>query len=132
VRTPSTTSTTLPPEPGCGREVAFAPLRCRLDDLTTTIDGASALASMRARLDKHLLKARRMLDKAEARCRVAKRGPAKRSLRTVRKRLKLVGRVLVAKPVRRTAPPDVTDPIARTAAGLGTDVRALATSIDCR
>jgi hypothetical protein len=87
---------------------------------------------MREKLDRHLAKARRMFDRADQRCQLAKRGPAKRNLRLVRKRLKMVGKALVGKPVRRTVPTDVTDPIARTAATLGIDVRTLATSILCR
>ena len=131
LRRASTTSTTLVSEPGCSREVAFVPLRCRLVDLTTTIGVAPELTPMRPKLGKHLAKARRLLDKAEARCQLTKRGPAKRSLRMVRKQLKVVGKALLGKPVRRTVPPAVTDPLARTTAALGTDVRTLATSMVC-
>jgi hypothetical protein len=135
----STTSTTLAacagsgcPSSGCGDEVAFAPLRCRLVGLTTTIDHAAELAVMRSHLDRHLGKARLHFDRAEARCGLAKRGPAKRSLRNVRRRLVKIGKMLQPKSVRNAVPPNVADPIAGTAAALGIDVRALAAALACR
>ena len=131
VRPGSTTSTTLP-DTGCGIEVAFTPLRCRLTGLVTTIGDTPDLNPMRAKLAKHLAKAQRLFDKAEARCQVAKRKPAKRSLRMARRRLVKVGKMLLAKPARRTVPPGVTDPIARTATTLGTDLRTLASAIACK
>jgi hypothetical protein len=87
---------------------------------------------MRADLDRHLGKARSLFDKAEERCESAKRGPAKRSLRGVRRRLGRVGKALRKSLVRRTISSAVTDPITRSAAALATDVRTLSTSLGCR
>jgi hypothetical protein len=117
---------------GCGNEVAFAPLRCRLGELTATIDTTTELAAMRADLDRHLVKARTSFDEAEDRCESAKRGPAKRSLRGVRRRLGRVGKTLRKSLARRTISSGVTDPIARSTAALAADVRTLSTSLGCR
>jgi hypothetical protein len=111
--------------------VAFEPLRCRLVHLTTTVDAAPELAAMRAKLDKHLGKARGLLDKADARCRLAKKGPAKKSLRMTKKRLAMLGKVLHAKP-SRSVPAGVTEPIMRSASSLGADVLRLSSTLVCR
>ncbi len=135
---PSTTTTTQPPcvgvdcpDAGCGTQVAFAPLRCRLAGLTATIDDTTELAPMRAHLDRHLGRARTLLDKAEARCGLAKRAPAKRGLRGVRRRLGKVGRMLQMKLVRRTVPTTVTDPLVRRTSALAGDVRTLSAGLVC-
>jgi len=83
-------------------------------------------------MERHLAKAMALFDKAQSRCQLAKRGPAKRSLRLVRKRLVKVGKALRSKLARKTLPPTVTDPIGHEASALGLDVRALATTISCR
>jgi len=87
---------------------------------------------VRAELDRHLGKARTLLDKAEVRCDGAKRGPAKRSLRQMRRRLARIGRTLQRGLVRRTVSSAVTDPIARRAAALAADVRILSAGLGCR
>jgi hypothetical protein len=87
---------------------------------------------MRDHMERHLAKAMVLFDKAESRCRLAKRGPAKRSLRLVRQRLVKVGKALRSKLARKTLPPTVTDPIRTETSTLGLDVRALATTISCR
>jgi hypothetical protein len=87
---------------------------------------------MRSDLDRHLGKAKGLLDKAEARCESAKRGPAKRSLRLVRRRLAKIGKALERSLARRTISSAVTAPIARSAAALATDVRALSSTLGCR
>ena len=86
---------------------------------------------MRSHLDRHLGKARLHFDKAEARCGLAKSGPAKRSLRNVRRRLVKIGKMLRPKSTRVAVPPGIADPIANTAAALGFDVRALAAALAC-
>ena len=87
---------------------------------------------MRPHLDRRLGKARRHFDKAEARCGLTKRGPAKRSLQQVRRRLVKVGKMLQPKSARAAIPAGIADPIARSATALGVDVRALASALACR
>src|SRR5262249_14169369 len=126
----SSTTTTLPactgtdcPDEGCGTQVAFAPLRCRLDALTGTVHDTSALAPMRDHLTRQLVKTRLLFDRAEVRCSAARRAPAARKLRGVRRRLMRLGKQLQSKLVRRTVPASVTAPIAARASALGADVR---------
>jgi len=87
---------------------------------------------MRDHMERHLAKAMVLFDKAASRCQLAKRGPAKRSLRLVRQRLVKVGKALRSKLARKTLPPTVTDPIRTETSTLGLDVRALATTISYR
>jgi hypothetical protein len=103
-----------------------------LNGLATEVDDTPALAPMRDHMERHLAKAMALFDKAQSRCQLAKRRPAKRSLRLVRQRLVKVGKALRSKLARKTLPPTVTDPIGREASALGLDVRALATTISCR
>jgi hypothetical protein len=116
----------------CGSDVAFGSLRCRLSELVTAVDTTAELAPMRGDLDRHLGKARSLFDKAEARCQVAKRGPAKRNLRLVRRRLGKVGKTLRRSLSQRAISSAVTDPIARSAAAIAADVRILSSGLGCR
>jgi len=50
----------------------------------------------------------------------------------VRRRLLKIGKMLQPKSARHAVPPGVADPIARSAAALGIDVRALAVALACR
>jgi len=106
--------------------VEFASLRCRLGALTTRIGGVGELDPMRVRLDRNLGKARHLLDVAGASCDVAKRGPAKRRLRMMRRRL-----VRVAKTLRKGGAPTITAPIVQTTQALATDTRAFAAVLSC-
>jgi hypothetical protein len=90
------------------------------------IDAASELASMRQRLDRHLGKARTALDGAGTACGLEKRGPAKRRLRAVRKRLRRL-----AKTLRHGDPPAVTVPLVERAQALAAEARALGISLTC-
>jgi len=94
------------------------------------VDATPALAVMRPTLDRHLGKARGLFDKADARCHLAKKGPAKKSLRMTKKRLRMVGKALHGKPAR-SLPAGVTDPIMRRATALGVDVLTLSNTIVC-
>jgi hypothetical protein len=87
---------------------------------------------MRPGLDRHLGRAQTLFDEAEDRCARAKRGPAKRSLRLVRRRLGRVGKALQRRLARRTVASTVTAPIARRAVALAADVRVLSTTLGCR
>jgi len=127
VRPGSSTSTTLP---GCGADVAFEPLRCRLVELAAAVDDAPELAAVRAKLDRHVGKARGLFEKADARCRLAKKAPAKRSLRMTKKRLAMLRKALHAKPAR-SLPAGVTEPIMRDASTLGADVSTLSHTLAC-
>jgi hypothetical protein len=95
-----------------------------------TVDDAPALAAVRAKLDRHLGKARGLFDKADARCRRAKKGPAKRGLRMAKKRLGMLGKALNAKSAR-SLPVGVTEPIMRDASTLGADVLTLSRKLAC-
>ena len=86
---------------------------------------------MRPTLDRHLGKARGLFDKADARCRLAKKGRAKKSLRMTKKRLAMLAKTLHGKPAR-SLPTGVTDPIMRRATALGADVLTLSRTIVCR
>jgi hypothetical protein len=107
------------------------PLRCRLTSLSSAVDGEAALAAMRDGLDRHLRKGETFLDQAESRCGAGRKGPARRSLRMMRRRLARIGKAMHAKPVRRTIAPAVTDPIMRAAAGLASDARTFAGRLTC-
>jgi hypothetical protein len=87
---------------------------------------------MRLELDRHLGKAKSLFDKAETRCESAKRGPAKRSLRLVRRRLGKVGKTLQRGVTHRAIAPGVSDSIARRTAALAADVRTLSSVLGCR
>ena len=95
------------------------------------MDAAPALAAMRPKLDRHLGKARALFDRADAHCRLAKKGPAKKGLRMTRKRLAMLRKALHGKPAR-SFPADVTEPIMRSATALGADVLTLSHTIVCR
>jgi len=116
---------------GCGISIDFAALRCRLGTLADTVDRTDALSSMRPAIDRHLARARVRLDAADARCAAAKRAPARRVLRQVRKRLVAVGRVLRSSAARRTLPRAATEPIMSAATTLATDTRTLAQHLAC-
>jgi hypothetical protein len=86
---------------------------------------------MRAKLDRHLGKARSLFEKADARCRLTKKGPAKKNLRMTKKRLAMLAKALHGKPAR-SLPAGVTEPITRRATALGADVLTLSRTIVCR
>jgi len=81
---------------------------------------------MRPQLDKHLGKARTALDGAGASCELAKRGPAKRRLRAMRKRLRRTAETL-----RHVDPPAVTEPLVVRSQALAADAKAFAASLTC-
>jgi hypothetical protein len=95
------------------------------------VDAAPALAGMRPKLDRHLGKARALFDRADARCRLAKKGPAKKSLRMTKKRLAMLAKALHGKS-GRSLPAGVSEPIMLRATALGADVRTLSRTIVCR
>jgi hypothetical protein len=109
--------------------VAFDSLRCRLVGFTTEVGEMPALPPIR--LDRHLGRARVLLDGADDRCRAAKRGPAKHRLRMMRKRLMLVGRVLGSAHARQAEPGDVMQRLRSEVGLLAADVRALARDLTC-
>jgi hypothetical protein len=86
---------------------------------------------MRPPLDRHLSRARTLLDGADDRCRVAKRGPAKHGLRMMRKRLTNVGRLLGSTHTRQSVPDDVTRRLRDEVLLLATDTRTLGRSLTC-
>jgi hypothetical protein len=86
---------------------------------------------MRSSIDQRLAVARTKLDTAQARCQVAARGPAARSLRGMRRRLRRVGKLLDALQTHRSIPPAVTTPIRGDALSLAADARSLALGLVC-
>jgi hypothetical protein len=136
---PATTSTTLPacvgaecPEPECDPALSFDTIACRLADLDAALDATPDMAAVRAPVDRHLGKARALVGKAESRCTLEKRGPARKSLRMARQRLRLLGKALHARPVRKTVPAALVEPIDRAATALAADLRTFTTGLSCR
>jgi hypothetical protein len=90
------------------------------------------LAAVRGPFDRHLAKAHALTQKAAARCELAKRGPARKGLRLLRRRLRMLGKAIRSQAQGRAVPPVVIEALAADAAALADDVRALAARLSCR
>jgi hypothetical protein len=115
----------------CETGASYTSLQCRLTVIDTALTQALTLGTLRARFTRHLDRSRIKLDRSEARCRNAQRGPARRSLRQFRMRILAVGRRLRSKPVRRTLPPSMTGPLAPEVETLAADARLLGRTLAC-
>jgi hypothetical protein len=91
-----------------------------------------SMAAVRGPIDRHLGKARVLVGKAETHCAEAKRGPARKCLRMLRRRLRMLGKALRARAVRKAVSPALVDPIGRAAATLANDVRTFTSDLTCR
>jgi hypothetical protein len=84
---------------------------------------------MRGRIDKHLVRAGRLLGRSDDRCAAAKRGPARRSLRLVGRHLGRVKRMLKA--AAREAHPQTIASLSGDTVALRTDTLALVHRLVC-
>lgn len=100
--------------------------------LDTAIGEALDLAAMRPPLARQVSKAQTFLDRAEERCAAVKRGPAKRNLRKVSRRVSNVRRILRSRHARRTVPAELIAPLVGAAEDFVGDTRMLGTRLDCR
>lgn len=113
----STTSTTVPE--GCATEATFESIRCRLEEVATTVAGEPSLAGVGAKMSANVEKALALLDRAEA----GDAKAARSALRKIGTRVRAIGRPLRSLKGRRTIDGQVRLDLLSTLDGLSTDVR---------
>ena len=131
----STTSTTLPSCSGsdcpCIAEATFDSIRCRLDVLRDAVPEMSDLGADRERVGRLLRRGQRLLGRAEARCQDARRGPSRRKLRGIVRRLRTVLHVVRVRYSRRVPPPREVELFTGTTTRLLDDTHTLVGGLEC-
>jgi hypothetical protein len=129
---PTTTTTTLPG--GCTSappRPTFPSIQCRLAALIADTQGAGALGAVQANVLKTLEKAKSRTDEARSTCAANDAKKPKARLKQVGKQLTQYSHRLRSLSSRKKIPEAVREPLAKTADGIKSDVKALRGKLRC-